>query len=108
MKVGKIISPSRRNLISRIVFPRRNIRIQEMSNPELNKKLHGAQEHINELATRYRVGFSFTEVPLYHGCLVTCHKGKKMTSSDYITVHDDDATIANKISAPVYSMVTHE
>ena len=106
MIVDKIISPSRENWISKIVYPKRNVNIPKMSNPELNEKLQEVQEYFNYLATRYRVGFSFTEVPLYSGCMVTCHKNKTMIPSNYITVKDDAATVMNKISEPVYSIVS--
>lgn len=99
------ISPARQNLISRIVYPKREVRIPEMSNIELYDKLLGAQDYLNAAATRHRLRFSFTEVPIYKGCMVACSKDKEIMCSDYITVDDNPAEIERKIAETVYKLV---
>ena len=98
------ISPARQNLISKIVYPKKEVNIPVMSNLYLYDKLLGAQDYFNTLATRYRVGFSFTEVPLYQGCMISCYKGKISKCSDYITIDDSMPEIERKIAETVYKL----
>ena len=102
------ISSARQNLISKIVYPKRKVDIPKLCNTELYDTFLGKQKFFNYMATRYRIGFSFTEVPIYKGCMVTCYKGKMIKSSDYITVNDSNEEIEKKIAAAIYQLVPKE
>ena len=99
------ISPARQNLISKILYPPKKVHIPEMSNIELYDKLLGAQNYLNAIATRHRLSFSFTEVPIYKGCMVSCSKNKQTKCSDYITVEDNPAEVERKIAETVYKLI---